>query len=161
MHLSSYSDYALRTLIFLALKGEGLATVGEISETYSISKNHLMKIVHQLGQGGYVETVRGRGGGLRLARAPEAIRVGEVVRFTEQDMCIVECFGAQGGPAGERSLGGCRLAPSCVLKSALNEALRAFLGVLDEYTLADLVRPRRSLGALLALPAAVPVPEPA
>ncbi|HYC01895.1 MAG TPA: Rrf2 family transcriptional regulator [Azospirillaceae bacterium] len=155
MHLSSYSDYALRTLIFLALKGEGLATVAEISAAYGISKNHLMKIVHQLGQGGYVETVRGRGGGLRLARAPEAIRVGEVVRFTEQDMCIVECFGADAGP------GGCRLAPSCVLKSALNEALRAFLGVLDEYTLADLVRPRRSLGALLALPAPAPVPEPA
>ena len=146
MKLSTYTDYALRTLTFLALKEEGLSTIAEISDAYGISRNHLMKVVQDLAQGGYVESIRGRGGGLRLGRPAELIRIGDVVRYTEQDMCIVECFAADAGPRG------CKLAPACVLKTALGEALRAFLAVLDQYTLADLARPRLSLASLLAMP---------
>ena len=92
MRLTVYTDYALRMLMYLALKEDELATIAEISVSYGISKNHLMKVAHQLGVAGYVETVRGRGGGLRLARRIEAIGLGEVVRFTEPDMAIVPCF---------------------------------------------------------------------
>jgi Rrf2 family nitric oxide-sensitive transcriptional repressor len=143
MRLSSYSDYALRILIYLAVQPDELPTIGEIAERHGISKNHLMKVAHQLGQGGYIETVRGRGGGLRLGRAPEQIRLGDVIRFTEQDLAIVECM-------GEDNL--CRLTPACTLRGVLGEALQAFLAVLDDYTLADIVRQRRTLSALLGLP---------
>ena len=143
MRLSSYSDYALRILIYLAVQPDKLPTIAEIAERYGISRNHLMKVAHQLGVGGYVETVRGRGGGLRLGKPAEAIRLGDVVRFTEQDLAIVECMGA-----GNE----CLLTPSCVLKGVLGEALQAFLAVLDEYTLADVIRQKRSLTALLGLP---------
>ena len=142
MRLSSYSDYALRVLIYLAVQPDKLPTIAEIADRYGISKNHLMKVAHQLGIGGYVETVRGRGGGLRLGKAPEQISLGEVVRFTEQDLAIVECMGT----ANE-----CLLTPSCALKGVLGEALRAFLAVLDDYTLADIVRQKRSLSALLGV----------
>jgi len=143
MRLSSYTDYALRALIFLALKREGeLSTIAEIAQTYAISKNHLMKIINQLTQDGYVESVRGRSGGIRLARPAAEISIGAVVRRTEQDMDIVECFdGTAASP--------CRLAPACVLKGALREALEAFLSVLDDYSLADIVKARRSVAALL------------
>src|ERR1700754_2427657 len=124
MRLSSYSDYALRILIFLAVQPEGLPTIAEIADRYGISKNHLMKVAHQLGVGGYIVTVRGRGGGLRLGRPAEEIVLGQVVRFTEQDLAIVECMGT-----GNE----CLLTPSCVLKGVLGEALQAFLAVLDEY----------------------------
>jgi Rrf2 family nitric oxide-sensitive transcriptional repressor len=142
MRLSSYSDYALRILIYLAVQPDKLPTIAEIADRYGISKNHLMKVAHQLGVGGYIETVRGRGGGLRLGKQPEQIRLGEVVRFTEQDLAIVECMGT-----GNE----CLLTPSCVLKGVLGEALQAFLAVLDEYTLADIIRQKRSLTALLGL----------
>lgn len=155
MRLSSYTDYALRTLVFLALRPDELATIHEIAETYEISRNHLMKVVQQLSLLGFVESVRGRGGGLRLGRRAEDIRIGDVVRATEQDLDIVECFSSPAAP------GGCRLASGCVLKSALQEALQAFLGVLDDYTLADLVKPRRSLSQLLGLPQPVTPPPPA
>lgn len=142
MRLSSYSDYALRILIYLAVQPDKLPTIAEIADRYGISKNHLMKVAHHLGVGGYIETVRGRGGGLRLGKQPEQIRLGEVVRFTEQDLAIVECMGT----ANE-----CLLAPSCALKGVLGEALQAFLAVLDDYTLADIVRQRLSLTALLGV----------
>ena len=134
MQLTRYSDYALRVLIYLALEPQRLATIEEIAGSYGISRAHLMKVVHQLGLRGYVETVRGRGGGLRLARRPEDIRVGEVVRATEGKMALVECF----EPSSR-----CAIEPACALRSALHEALRAFLAVLDRYTLADLVARRR------------------
>ena len=147
MRLTAYSDYALRVLMFLALKNEGRATVKEISDCYGISRNHLMKIVQDLGRAGLVATARGKSGGLALARAPEAIRVGDVVRLTEPDFRLVECFGpGRGGGAG-----GCRLQGCCILTTALSEALEAFLEVLDGYTLADLTGPRRSLRRLLDL----------
>lgn len=143
MRLTAFTDYSLRVLIYLGTAPERLATIDRIAEAYGISANHLMKVVHQLGQMGYVETVRGKGGGLRLARAPEAINVGEVVRRTEDGFAVVECF-----EKGKRS---CTIAPSCVLKRALHEAVDAFLEALDRYSLADLVKPRKPLARALRI----------
>jgi Rrf2 family nitric oxide-sensitive transcriptional repressor len=125
MRLTAFSDYSLRTLICLAVKGH--STIAEISRLYGISEAHLSKVVHQLGIAGDIETIRGRGGGIRLARPPEAINVGAIVRRTE-DLALVICF--EGGT--------CLIAPACILQTALKEALAAFLTVLDRYTVADL-----------------------
>lgn len=140
MRLTTYTDYTLRTLIYLALRPGRLATIATIAGSYGISENHLMKIVHRLGLAGYVETVRGKNGGLRLAKLPEEINVGEVVGRMEPDMELVACFGDSGM---------CIIQPSCVLKGALAEALDAFTAVLDRYTLADLIAPRAKLSGLL------------
>ncbi len=144
MRLTVYTDYALRVLMFLALKESKLATIAEISKSYGISKNHLMKVCHQLGVAGYVETVRGRGGGLRLARQVETIGLGDVVRYTEPDMAIVSCFKPINRP--------CAIRPSCVLRHALHKSRDAFMKVLDEYTLGDLIKPRVRLLGLLDIP---------
>jgi Rrf2 family transcriptional regulator, nitric oxide-sensitive transcriptional repressor len=143
VRLTVYTDYALRVLMFLALKEDRLATIAEIAESYDISRNHLMKVAHQLGVAGYVETVRGRGGGLRLAKPIEAIGLGEVVRYTEPDMAIVSCFEPIDAP--------CAIRPACVLRRALKKAREAFVEVLDGYTLEDLVQPRARLAGLLAI----------
>ena len=143
MRLTAYTDYSLRVLMFLALKGDGLATIAEIAKAYAISKNHLMKVVHQLGVGGYVETVRGKGGGLRLAQEPNDIVLGDVVRRTEPDMTLVPCF-----DPSDRS---CAISPGCMLRGVLGEARDAFLATLDRYTLADLMRRRSSLQKYLVL----------
>jgi Rrf2 family nitric oxide-sensitive transcriptional repressor len=143
MRLTVYSDYALRVLMYLALKDDGLATISEIAESYDISKNHLMKVVHELGVAGYVETMRGRQGGLRLAKPPEDIGLGEIVRHTEPDMALVTCF--------EPIKASCAVQPCCVLRRALSEASDAFMDVLDGYTFRDLVKPRTTLRALLAI----------
>ncbi|SDS42697.1 RrF2 family transcriptional regulator [Bradyrhizobium canariense] len=143
MRLTVYTDYALRVLMYLALKKDQLATIAEIAESYDISKNHLMKVAHQLGVAGYVETVRGRGGGLRLAKPIKAIGLGEVVRHTEPDMAIVSCF--------EPVNASCAIQPCCVLKRALKKASDAFVEVLDDYTLGDLVEPRSRLSDLLGI----------
>jgi Rrf2 family nitric oxide-sensitive transcriptional repressor len=143
MRLTVYTDYALRVLMYLALKQNELATIAEISKSYGISKNHLMKVAHQLGVAGYVETVRGRGGGLRLARPVEAIGLGEIVRYTEPDMAIVSCFKPIDAP--------CAIRPSCVLKQALQKSRDAFMSVLDDYTLSDLVQPHGRLLGLLSI----------
>jgi Rrf2 family nitric oxide-sensitive transcriptional repressor len=143
MRLTVYTDYALRMLMYLALKEDQLATIAEIAESYDISKNHLMKVAHQLGVAGYVETVRGRGGGLRLAKPIQAILLGEVVRYTEPDMAIVPCFEPVSAP--------CAIQPCCVLKRALKKARDAFVEVLDGYTLSDLVQPRARLTSLLGI----------
>ena len=135
MQLTRYSDYSLRVLIYLALDPDRLATIEDIARSYDISKAHLMKVVHQLGLGGFVETVRGRGGGLRLARPAQEITVAEVVRSTEGSMALAECF----APASR-----CAIEPACGLRSVLHEALAAFLAVLDGYTIADLVAKRRT-----------------
>jgi Rrf2 family nitric oxide-sensitive transcriptional repressor len=116
--------------MYLGAKPDRLATIQEIATAYGISENHLMKVVHRLSQAGFVETVRGRGGGLRLERAAETIRIGDVVRALEEDFCIVECFGPNGV---------CRVTSVCRLKTALGQALGAFLESLDGWTLADLV----------------------
>jgi Rrf2 family transcriptional regulator, nitric oxide-sensitive transcriptional repressor len=132
MKLTNYTDYALRVLIFLAIKKDGeLSTIKEIAETYHISKNHLMKIIHHLGQLGYIETTRGRNGGIRLGKTPKEINIGEVVSKTEEDFYLVDCF-KEGGSY-------CTISPACKLKHALFEALQAFIGVLKQYTLEDLV----------------------
>lgn len=142
MQLTRYSDYSLRVLIYLAVRPGELATIDEITAAYDISRAHLMKVVHQLGRGGFLETVRGRGGGLRLARPATEIGLGDVVRYTEEKMDLVECF--------DPSTSHCRIEPICGLKGVLEEALDAFLGTLDQYTLADLVaRRRKPLNRLL------------
>lgn len=142
MRITTYSDYSLRLLMFLAIENERLATISEVAEAYSISRAHIMKVAHQLGVAGLVETVRGRSGGLRLAKPPEVIRVGEVLRLTEPDFDMVPCFEAPDM---------CRITSGCLLKNALGEATSAYLGVLDRYTLADLVADQRALKALLAV----------
>lgn len=144
MKLTDYTDYTLRTLIFLGLHRDGLVTIQQIADGYGISKNHLMKIVHRLSLDGIVETVRGRSGGVRLKLPPEAIRIGPVVRAAEQDFALVECFG--------RRHSNCTLAPACELKALLHKAMEAFFGVLDERTLADVIgnaEQRRAHVALL------------
>jgi Rrf2 family transcriptional regulator, nitric oxide-sensitive transcriptional repressor len=150
VRLTVYTDYALRLLMYLALKDDGLATIAEVAGSYGISKNHLMKVAHQLGVGGYVGTVRGRGGGLRLAKSPENIGLGEVVRRTEPDMALVPCFKPIDAPCAIRSC--------CVLRSALDKARAAFTETLDGYTLGDLVRSRALLRAHLAIAPANAVP---
>jgi len=140
MRLTNYTDYSLRVLIFLALKKEEeLSTIKEISEAYNISKNHLMKIIHQLGQLGYVETIRGRNGGIKLAKKPKEINIGEVVSKTEEDFHIVDCF-QEGGY--------CAISPACKLKHALYEAFLAFLNVLNGYTLEDMISNKDDLQQL-------------
>ncbi|MCK2148673.1 MULTISPECIES: RrF2 family transcriptional regulator [Marinobacter] len=131
MHITRYTDYSLRVLIYLAVQGDRLATIQEIADSYEISKNHLMKVVHQLNKKGYIETVRGKKGGMRLLMAPTEIRVGVLVRETEQDLSIVECF---------TSKNACKIAPVCGMKGMFGEALGAFLTVLDRYTLADVIQ---------------------
>jgi Rrf2 family nitric oxide-sensitive transcriptional repressor len=143
LRLTVYSDYALRLLMYLAVKDDGLATIAEVAKAYGISKNHLMKVAYQLGQAGFVETVRGRGGGLRLAKPLEAITLGEVVRQTEPDMALVPCF----APIDAS----CVILPCCALRTALKRATAAFIEVLDAYTLKDLAKPRSALRALLAI----------
>ncbi len=143
MRLTVYTDYALRLLMYLAVKEDGLTTISEVAVRYDISKNHLTKIAHQLGAAGYVETVRGRGGGLRLAKDPTSIGLGEIVRRTEPDMALVPCFKPVDAP--------CAIRPCCVLKRALEKARIAFLEALDGYSLDDLVKPRGSLRTLLEI----------
>lgn len=148
MQLTQYTDFALRTLLYLAITKEN-ATITEIAERYQISRNHLVKVVHNLGKLGYITTVRGRQGGLRLARAPESINLGEVVRRTEPNFNLVECF--------DRVHDQCILTPGCQLKGVLGKAFKAFMNVLDEYTLADLISNRNELEQLLLKTAKVRV----
>ncbi len=142
MRLTLYTDYSLRVLLFLGTKEPGaLSTIKEISDAYGISKNHLMKVSHELGKMGYVETIRGRGGGIRLAKRPEEIGIGEVVRQTEEDFYLVDCFNPE-------SIG-CVISPVCNLKGALNKALHAYITVLDEYKLSDFLHNKQEIAALL------------
>ncbi len=143
MRLTVYTDYALRLLMYLALKDDGLATIAEVAKAYQISKNHLMKVAYELGVAGDIETVRGRNGGLKLSRPVDSIIIGDVVRRTEPDMALVPCFSS----ANES----CAVRPNCVLRRALEKAEAAFLEVLDGYTLADLIRPGTRLRELLAI----------
>jgi Rrf2 family nitric oxide-sensitive transcriptional repressor len=130
MHITQHTDYALRVLIHLGANTERLVTIAEVSERFEISRSHLMKVANQLVREGYVEGLRGKGGGLRLARAPAEINVGDVVRRMERGMDLVECFGPDSH---------CLLTPNCRLKGVLGSALDAFLAVLDRVSLADLI----------------------
>lgn len=154
MRLTVYTDYSLRLLIYLAVKAEGLATIGAVAHGYSISEHHLTKVAHQLGRAGFVATMRGKGGGLRLARPAPDIGLGEVVRRTEPDMALVPCFGSAEAPVGHP----CPIVPACGLRNVLHEAREAFMAVLDRYTLADLVRQQTGLRRLL-LPDEPPAPD--
>lgn len=143
MRLTLHTDYALRLLMHLAVAPGRLVTISEVSEAFGISRNHLVKVAHELGKAGFVETMRGRGGGLRLARPAENIAIGDVVRAMEEDFRIVECF--------DREANTCCIAPACRLKRLLREALEAWLTVLDGATLAELVEKPAPLRRLLAL----------
>ena len=140
MEMSQFTDYALRVLIYSGLESDRLVSVRSIAEAYDISQNHLVKVVHKLGQLGYVNTYKGRGGGFELAHAPEDINIGKVVRQTER-FDIVECLSSSGGS--------CCIAGFCELKSALAKARLAFLKVLDGYTLKDFLKPGSPLRAAL------------
>lgn len=141
MRLTTFSDYSLRVLIYLGLRDNARATIGDIATAYGISKNHLMKVAQFLGQQGYIETLRGKHGGLRLARAPEQINLGALVRATEAHTALVECFEPQSSA--------CRIEPVCALRAMLTRALQAFFAVLDGYTLADVLRNRDQLTQIL------------
>ena len=135
MRLTLYSDYSLRVLLYLAGKEDVSVTITELADFYRISRNHLVKVVHNLGLNGYVLTTRGRNGGIRLARAAKDIAIGDVVRSTEPDFDLLECF----NPATDQ----CVISRSCSLKSVLFNAQKNFLDVLDQYTLADIAKASR------------------
>jgi len=145
MRLTLHTDYALRVLIHTGLKGAALSTIPEIVAHFHISRSHLMKVVHRLGQLGYIETIRGKRGGIRLERQPAQINVGAVVRDMEEELGVLGCL--QGEP------GYCCIEECCTLRSALRDATNAFLGTLDRYTLADLLKPRHALVRLMGLDA--------
>jgi Rrf2 family nitric oxide-sensitive transcriptional repressor len=132
MRLTTYTDYSLRLLIYLAMPGRQTASVREVADAFGISRYHLVKVAQQLAKEGYVETIRGRSGGVMLAQAPHDIVVGDIVRRMEEDMRIVECFGNSTR---------CVINPACRLKGILAEAVNAFLATLDSYTLDDLANP--------------------
>jgi Rrf2 family nitric oxide-sensitive transcriptional repressor len=137
MRLTLHTDHALRMLMLLAIEPDELHTIEEIARRYDISRNHLMKITQTLVQTGFIESLRGRGGGLRLARAAESINLGAIVRATEDSFALVECF--------DRGHNTCLITSACGLRGPLEEALQAFLAVLDRYSLDDLVKNPRML----------------
>ncbi|MBV61241.1 MAG: Rrf2 family transcriptional regulator [Nevskiales bacterium] len=130
MRLTTMTDYALRQLMYVAQQRDRLCTISEIAQAHNISRAHLMKVTHQLGLAGWIETVRGKGGGMRLAKPPGDINLGAVVRRFEPDFDLVECFstGSQ-----------CRLTNRCRLAGVLHGSLQAFIEHLDRHTLADLL----------------------
>ena len=142
MQLTRYSDYSLRTLIYLGLNRDRRCTIREIADAYGISENHLMKLVHQLGREGFVRTIRGKKGGLELAMPAREIGVGAVFRAMEGNFHLVECF-KEGGNT-------CPIAGPCVLSGVLDEALQAFMEVLDRHTLEDLLAPSHALSRIFA-----------
>lgn len=137
MRLTHFSDYALRVLMYAAVRGENLITIEETAKLYGISRAHLMKVANQLTRAGYLKAIRGRSGGLALAKRPDAISLGDVLRATEPDFALVECFTADNR---------CLITPRCRLRGALHEALAAFVGTLDGYTLADLILSPKDFG---------------
>ncbi|WP_230657616.1 RrF2 family transcriptional regulator [Psychrobacter sp. I-STPA10] len=182
MRLTSYSDYALRTLMYLAVmpNPDELATIADIAEGYQISKSHLTKIIHQLAQLGYIDSVRGKNGGIRLAKLPKDINLGEVLRHTEADFAIVPCLlenGAVKTKHADKKMDGqtsiqdketadketasvvvksdnqkaCFISPTCQLKHVFAEATQAFIQVLSNYTLADITQNKAELSRFLQL----------
>lgn len=144
MQLTMYTDYALRVLMALGAVAPDKLTVGQISEAYGISLNHLLKVVQHLSALGYTETLRGKAGGVRLARAPEEIRLGAIVRELEPELGLVSCLRTGEAP--------CVIAPVCRLRSVLQEATARFLSELDQHTLADFLKPKARIQQLLTLP---------
>lgn len=141
MQLTLYTDYSLRVLIYLGIRPQQQATITEIAASYGISRNHLVKVVHNLANLGYIKTTRGRGGGMLLAYNPAEINIGEVVQKTEPNFDLVECFDKENNT--------CPIAPGCALIKALKAAKSSFLEVLNQYTLADVVANADQLALLL------------
>ena len=136
MKLTLFTDYSMRVLLYLGAQPDRLCSIGEVAQAYRVSQNHMMKVVNQLVRQGYVESVRGRSGGIRLGRAAEDINLGALIRATEDGFELVDC-------------GRCVVAPACGVTGVLGEALGAFLAVLDRYTLADMLTSRLRLAELL------------
>lgn len=136
MRLTRYTDYSLRVLIHLALNDDRLCSIGEISRTYEVSHNHLMKVVNALAHDGFIETVRGRAGGMRLARPADEITVGEVVRRTEEGFQLADCSS-------------CALSPACGLTGVLAKGMQAMMMVFDSFTVADLLTDRNAMRQLM------------
>jgi Rrf2 family nitric oxide-sensitive transcriptional repressor len=141
MRLTDFSDYSLRLLMYAAVRADQLITIEETAQVYAISRAHLMKVANQLTRAGFLKAVRGRSGGLALAMRPERIGLGDVLRATEPDFALVECF---------RGDNHCLITPRCRLRGVLKEALAAFSGTLDRYTLADLLLNPEDFGILPA-----------
>ena len=136
MKLTLFTDYSMRVLLYLGAQPDRLCSIGEVAQAYRVSQNHMMKVVNQLVRQGYVESVRGRSGGIRLGRAAEDINLGALIRATEDGFELVDC-------------GRCVVAPACVVTDVLGEALGAFLAEHDRYTLADMLTSRLRLAELL------------
>ncbi|MBK8960280.1 MAG: Rrf2 family transcriptional regulator [Proteobacteria bacterium] len=143
MRLTSFTDYCLRVLMYLGTDPDRRATIAEIASAFDISRNHLMKVVHFLGQEGLLTNVRGRSGGIELARAPEAINIGAVVKAAEGDALVAECFDARANTCG--------IVKACRLRGILREAVEAFQTVLSQYTLADLLVNHKALARVLLI----------
>lgn len=143
MQISAYSDYSLRVLMYAALRSPARITIDEVAVAFGISRHHLVKIVHDLGRSGYLETYRGIGGGFTLARPADEIGVGDIVRLGEESETVIECKRMRGGP--------CRIRVVCRLKGVLDEAAAAFFAVLDRYSLADLVEKASPLRQVLGI----------
>ena len=146
MKLTAFTDYSLRVLIYLAADTTRRATIAEFAQSFGMSATHLVKLVHFLGRLGWISTVRGKGGGIGLAMAPDQVNVGRVVRDTEGAALPAECFSDDGGH--------CLITHVCRLTGVLGEAVDAFYAVLDHYTLADIARNRQALGKVLMIRAA-------
>lgn len=141
MQLTRFTDYSLRTLMYLGLNDQRLVTIAEIAEMYRVSENHLMKIVHRLGQYGYIETIRGKGGGMRLAQPAGKIHIGDLVRDTEENMDLAECFNPRNRD--------CPMLPECALQAALITARESFLERLNDYTVSDLIANKQPAGEVV------------
>lgn len=142
MRLTTFSDYSLRVLMYLGIQqqSQNLSTISSIAKAYQISENHLTKVVHHLAQHGYIETIRGKGGGMRLAKHPKDINLGKLVRDTEGDSGLLPCVDGQGD---------CCIIPVCRLIRVLHDSLQAMYQVLDQYTLSDLIVNDTELAAIL------------
>ena len=144
MKLTAFTDYSLRVLIYLGAAGGRRATIAQIAQAYDVSENHLVKVVHFLGKQGWLANVRGKGGGLELALPPARIPLGQVVRQTEGQDHMAGCFGDHAND--------CCIAPDCLLRGVLGDAVGAFYAVLDRHTLADVVRNDAELARILFIP---------
>lgn len=136
MKLTLQTDYALRALIYLGTRRDRLSSIREIADAYQISEAHMIKVIHKLGQSGFVETIRGRNGGIRLEKPPENIPIGDVVRYMEGNMTLLSCMDTVATPSAI-----CALMPGCRLRAVMYEASQALTHVLDRYTLADVITP--------------------
>lgn len=152
MRLTTLTDYAMRLLMYLAQRPDRLCTIAEVAGSYGVSEAHMMKVTHQLGLAGWIETVRGKGGGMRLAHAPQDISLGAVVRSMEPDFFMVECFSTGNT---------CVLTGACKLTGVIDGALRSFMDYLDGNSLADILPAQGDLATTQVIRLMQPSREPA